>query len=109
MSGTINLRIIFALVISLPLVSAAQETYDVVINNGRVMDPETGLDAIRNVGIQDGKIAEISTDSLTGVRILEATGLVVAPGFINLNAHELSEEKLQLMIQDGIKQHCKQK
>jgi N-acyl-D-aspartate/D-glutamate deacylase len=76
--------------------------YDVVIRGGRVMDPETGLDAIRNVGIHDGKIAEISTDSLTGVRILEATGLVVAPGFINLNAHELSEEKLQLMIQDGI-------
>jgi N-acyl-D-aspartate/D-glutamate deacylase len=66
------------------------------------MDPENGLDAIRNVGIHDGKIAEISTDSMTGVRILDATGLVVAPGFINLNAHELSDEHLRLMIQDGI-------
>ena len=56
---------------------------DLVIAKGRVMDPETKLDAVRNVGIKDGKIVVISEESLEGARTIDATGHVVAPGFID--------------------------
>lgn len=62
-------------------------TYDLVVSHGRVMDPESRLDAVRNVGLSDGRIREITTDSLTGRRNIEARGLVVAPGFIDLHEH----------------------
>jgi N-acyl-D-aspartate/D-glutamate deacylase len=58
--------------------SAAQQ-YDLVLEGGRVMDPETGLDAVRNVGIRDGKIARVSSEALSGRRVVHASGLVVAP------------------------------
>jgi N-acyl-D-aspartate/D-glutamate deacylase len=63
------------------------ETYDIVLSHGRVMDPESGLDDIRNLGISGGKIRAISRDSLTGRQTIEARGLVVAPGFIDLHEH----------------------
>src|SRR5882762_6069467 len=65
----------------------AQDTYDAVITNGRVMDPESGLDAVRNVGILAGKIRAISTGSLVGKTKIDAKGLVIAPGFIDLHQH----------------------
>jgi N-acyl-D-glutamate deacylase len=58
-----------------------------VLANGRVMDPESGLDAIRNVGIRDGKIVAISEGELEGSRVIDAAGRVVAPGFIDLHSH----------------------
>jgi len=61
----------------------AQENYDLVIANGRVMDPESGLNAVRNVGITAGKIRAISTSHLNGKSTIDAKGLVVAPGFID--------------------------
>ena len=61
--------------------------YDVVINNGRVMDPETLFDDIANVGIKDGRIAEISKTPLKGAETLDATGHIVAPGFIDTHFH----------------------
>src|SRR5256885_16630061 len=66
---------------------AAAAVFDVVILHGRVMDPETNLDAIRNVGISSGKIREISEKILQGRETIEARGLVVAPGFIDLQEH----------------------
>ena len=65
----------------------APVAYDRVIIGGRVMDPSSGVDAVRNVGIQDGRVAAISTDPLTGATGVDAHGLVVAPGFIDLHAH----------------------
>src|SRR3984893_15803842 len=63
----------------------AQGNYDVVILNGRVMDPASGLDALRNVGIIAGKIRAISADALAGKTTVDAKNLVVAPGFIDLH------------------------
>ncbi|HEV2400786.1 MAG TPA: amidohydrolase family protein [Candidatus Sulfotelmatobacter sp.] len=82
-------------------VAAAQE-YDLVLEGGRVMDPETGLDAVRNVGVRDGKIARISTESLTGKRVIQAKGLVIAPGFIDLHQHgqDLASERVKAF--DGV-------
>jgi N-acyl-D-aspartate/D-glutamate deacylase len=66
------------------------------------MDPETGLDAVRNVGIRDGKIARVSPDPLSGRRVIHATGLVVAPGFIDLHQHgqDLASQRVKAL--DGV-------
>ena len=81
---------------------AAAQQYDIVIDGGRVMDPETGLDAVRNVGIRAGKIARISADPMTGKRAVHATGLVVAPGFIDLHQHGQETASQQVKALDGV-------
>jgi len=80
----------------------AQDTYDAVITNGRVMDPESGLDAVRNVGILAGKIRAISTGSLVGKTKIDAKGLVIAPGFIDLHQHGQDAENDRVKAADGV-------
>ncbi len=80
----------------------AQDTYDAVIANGRVMDPESGLNATRNIGIIAGKIRAISAAPLTGKTNFDATGLVVAPGFIDLHEHGQTPEKYRYQAHDGV-------
>jgi N-acyl-D-aspartate/D-glutamate deacylase len=93
--------ILFLALLLLSTVLAAQQ-YDLVLEGGRAMDPETGLDAIRNVGIRDGKIARISAEPLTGHRVVHAAGLVVAPGFIDLHQHGQEIESQRLKAFDGV-------
>jgi dihydroorotase len=76
--------------------------YDLVIANGRVMDPESGLDGIRFIGINANKVVAISQDPLRGRRIIDATNLVVSPGFIDLHEHGQNEESYKLMVRDGV-------
>ena len=78
------------------------QTYDIVIRNGRVMDPETKLDAVRNVGIQDGRIASISTGALNGRRVIDAQGLIVSPGFIDLHWHGREPASDRYEAMDGV-------
>jgi N-acyl-D-aspartate/D-glutamate deacylase len=80
----------------------AQGNYDVVIVNGRVMDPESGLDAVRNVGILAGKIRAISGGPLVGKTIIDAKNLVVAPGFIDLHQHGQDAENDRVKAADGV-------
>ena len=61
--------------------------YDVVINHGRVIDPESQLDAVRSIGIRNGKIVALSKTPLTAPREIDASNRVVSPGFINLHSH----------------------
>ena len=82
-------------------IATAQE-YDLVIESGRVMDPETGLDGVRNVGIREGKIARISSEPLKGNRVLRADGLIVAPGFIDLHQHGQDIESQRVKALDGV-------
>jgi N-acyl-D-aspartate/D-glutamate deacylase len=79
-----------------------QAAFDVVISGGRVMDPESGLDAVRNVGIRAGKIVEISEGPLHGKQIIDAHGLVVAPGFIDLHEHGQEPRNYQFQAHDGV-------
>jgi len=85
---------------SAPMVVA--QSYDLVLEGGRVMDPETGLDAVRNVGIQDGQIVRITSEPLTGRRTIQAKGLVVAPGFIDLHQHSQDPVNQRLKALDGV-------
>lgn len=76
--------VIIALTLA-PHASAA--LYDLVINSGRVMDPETKYDRIANVGIKNGTIAIITNKSIKGKETIDATGHVVVPRFIDIHAH----------------------
>ncbi|MGI9293501.1 MAG: amidohydrolase family protein, partial [Pseudomonadales bacterium] len=81
---------------------AANERYDLVIQNGRVIDPETQLDAIRSVGIKGGTIVKISEKSITGKKAIDAKGLVVAPGFIDVHSHTPSLLGQHMNLLDGV-------
>ncbi len=70
--------------------------HDIVIRGARVMDPESGLDGVRDVGVRDGRIAAISEARLEGARVIDASGLVLAPGFIDLHEHGQTEEAYRL-------------
>jgi len=82
--------------------TAADDAYDVVIVNGRVMDPESGLDAVRNVGLRAGKVAAISAEAMQGRRTIDAKGLVVAPGFIDLHEHGQAPKNYEFQAHDGV-------
>lgn len=82
--------------------SACAQSFDLVINNGRVMDPETGFDAVANVGINHGFITKITTEVIEGTRTIDATGHVVAPGFIDFHSHAQSPYGHKLYARDGV-------
>jgi dihydroorotase len=82
--------------------SAQAEEYDLVIRNGRVMNPANGLDSLRDIGIRDGRIVALSREPLVGAEEIDAAGLVVAPGFIDLHAHGQREFESWLQAQDGV-------
>src|SRR5271168_51729 len=94
-----NTLLLLALLIAAPAVA---DTYELVIEGGRVMDPETGLDAVRNVGIAHGKVVRIAAESLAGARVLHAQGLVVAPGFVDLHQHAQDLDSGRLKAFDGV-------
>ena len=87
-----------------PAVTSAPPSpaYDVVIRGGRVMDPASGLDAVRDVGVRAGKIAAISETPLRGRQTIDATGHVVAPGFIDLHAHGQDMTSSGFQALDGV-------
>lgn len=98
-----QLIIAFFSLLTLHVVSAQPAViYDVVISGGRVIDPETKLDAIRNVGILNNRIAEISAEPLKGKEIIVANGLVVAPGFIDLHVHGRTNVEQEYQLHDGV-------
>jgi dihydroorotase len=84
------------------LMPLTAQQYDIVLTNGRVMDPESGLDAVRNVGITGGRIAAISASPLQGGTVVDVRGLVVAPGFIDLHVHTHSPELYAFKARDGV-------
>ena len=91
-----------AAALALPAPAAAQETYDIVLAGGRVMDPETGLDAVRNVGINGSTIAAVSEEALNGAVVVDVAGLVVSPGFIDLHAHGQTNRANEFQARDGV-------
>ena len=87
---------------SLQAFTQSPVVFDVVLSGGRVIDPETKLDAIRNVGILNNRIAQISIEPLKGKETINATGLVVSPGFIDLHVHGRTNVEQEYQLHDGI-------
>lgn len=77
------------------------QQYDIVILNGRVMDPETMYDQIANVGIKDGIITAITKEKITGKETVDAIGLVVSPGWIDTHFHAVDLFATKLALRDG--------
>lgn len=102
MSGVLTMLMAVALI---GAVTAHAQDYDVVLKGGRVMDPETSLDAVMNVGIKGGKIAAVTKDELSGKEIIDVKGLVVSPGFIDTHQHSLDIADGRLAAQDGTTTH----
>lgn len=90
------------LIMSISAVLLQSQTYDIVIKGGRVMDPETGFSGVRNVGIRGDRIVEISERPLSGTILIEAKGLVVSPGFIDLHAHGQTNAAHKYQVMDGV-------
>ena len=108
-AGTLLLtRVAAALLLAVALAAAAAaQDFDLVIENGRVIDPETGLDAVRDVGIEGDRITAVSESALAGRLTpggerIDAAGMVVAPGFIDLHAHGQSNDANRYQARDGV-------
>jgi len=89
----------FALRAAAPLTA---QNFDLVIVHGRVIDPESGLDAVRSIGIRGGKVAAVAEGALAGSQEIDAAGLVVAPGFIDLHSHGQTDETYRCQVLDGV-------
>ncbi|MCX6301503.1 MAG: amidohydrolase family protein [Bacteroidia bacterium] len=76
--------------------------FDLVILNGRVIDPESDFDGIRNIGISDAKIQLITDKVITGKQVIDAKGLVVSPGFIDIHQHGQDQENYRYKVMDGV-------
>src|SRR5881628_317536 len=95
-------RLAFLLALALPEALGAQARYDLVILGGRVMDPASRLDAVRNVGVTGGRIAVITPGRIAGRDTIDARGLVVAPGFVDLHSHGQDDESYRYYAMDGV-------
>lgn len=111
MQGFIKQKIYFKLLLltflligfCLPNLNGQSETdFDIVLKGGRVIDPETGLNDIRNVGIVNGRIVSISSEPMTGREVIDVSGLIVAPGFIDLHVHGMGHTEQLYKIYDGV-------
>lgn len=87
--------------LSLSSALAHAQTYDLVIEGARVVDPETSLDQVRNIGITGNEIAIVTPEPITGSSVIDATGLIAAPGFIDLHAHGQDRYSEKVSIFDG--------
>jgi dihydroorotase len=91
-----------ALVCECPAAAQVGPPYDLVLAGGRVIDPESGLDARRDVGIAEGRIAAVAEGPLEGRERVDVSQLVVAPGFIDLHAHGQDPHSNGLQARDGV-------
>ena len=76
--------------------------FDIVLTDGRVIDPESGTDRVANLGISDGTIQAIAREPLEGRDSIDAKGLVVAPGAIDMHSHGQDPENYRVQARDGV-------
>jgi N-acyl-D-aspartate/D-glutamate deacylase len=100
--GILSLLIPCALILTAFTQEQSATLFELVLTGGRVMDPESGLDAVRNIGISDRRVAAISAGQLRGKQVLDVSGLTVAPGFIDLHSHGQTDENYRYKAMDGV-------
>jgi N-acyl-D-aspartate/D-glutamate deacylase len=77
-------------------------SYDLVLRGGRVIDPESGLDAVLDVAVSGGQVAEIGDVQSPALLDLDATGHVVTAGFVDLHSHVNDVAGMRLRALDGV-------
>ncbi|HEU0123027.1 MAG TPA: amidohydrolase family protein [Bryobacteraceae bacterium] len=80
----------------------AQTSFDIAINNGRVIDPASNLDAVRSLGISNGVVTALSPTPLKAKKVIDASNLVVSPGFIDMHCHGQTDENYKYKARDGV-------
>jgi dihydroorotase len=89
-AGPARLPKVLLLIALLPSsASHAQQSYDLVLKGGHVIDPRNGIDAIRDVAIRDHKIAKVAEhiEAGPGAKVVDVTGLYVTPGLVDIHVH----------------------
>ena len=98
--------LLFVIIISVLMIKttlvASSADLDIAINNGRVIDPESQFDGIAHVGIKNGRIVSLSNQPLDANVVVDATALVVAPGFIDIHTHTPTPFATERAVLDGI-------
>lgn len=95
-------QIVVVAVLTLAAWSGHATDYTFAINNGRVIDPETGLNAVRHIGINDGTITALSENPIKATTTIDATGMVISPGFIDLHTHSPTPLGQHFQTFDGV-------
>lgn len=100
-----NLRyrlLLMLMVLTSSLVSA--QTYDMLIKGGRLIDPKNDIDATMDIALKDGKVAKVAK-SIAGsdaAKVIEADGLVVTPGLIDIHGHVFHGTQPNHYLSDGL-------
>ena len=79
-----------------------RNVFDIVIKNGTVMDPESGFNQVTNIGVSNGEIQALTKEGIRGIQELEADGLIVGPGAIDLHSHGQDQENYRIQANDGV-------
>lgn len=101
-SGAACVRATAAFVLAATALTCQGQDYDIVFKGGRVIDPESMLDAIRDVAVGKGKILSVSESPLSGRTEIDARGLVLGPGFVDLHTHAINVPSFWMQAFDGV-------
>src|SRR5215471_17890261 len=107
-AGMKTALVLFALMfILIAGVEGQQAEFDLLIRNGRILDGTGNPSFVNDVGLRDGKIAAIGAlANARASRVIDANGLAVAPGFIDIHNHSddtvLEDGDAQSMVRQGV-------
>ena len=79
------------------------QSFDIVVKGGHVIDPKNGINAVRDIAIKDGKIAAVAENIDTGgsAQIIDARGLYVTPGLVDIHSHNFPDMRTGDPFPDG--------
>jgi dihydroorotase len=100
-----NLLIITLFVaLTLQLKAQAPASFDVLVKGGHVIDPKNGIDAVMDIAIKAGKIFKVGKNlpASEAKQVVDATGLKVVPGIIDMHAHVFAGTQPDHYLSDGL-------